>query len=139
MKVKNKELKGFELKVPYCETHSKMIRYMKLVHYGSFWFACLLGILLAFYFRSRQMFVVGAIGFNVIAGGLVGFAAFFPVFLLLRSVVLGRFPGQGSLEKDGAVEIVGVYADAVVLLFHNKGFGVEFSQLNHSTPIDRQK
>ena len=138
--VKNKALKGFELKVPYCETHSRMIRYMKGVHNAAFCFAILLGILLAFYFRSRQMFVLGTIGFNVIVGALIGFAAFFPVFLLLRGVVLGRFfPGQGSLDKEGAVEIVGVYADAVVLQFHNKIFGIEFSQLNYSTPIDRQK
>jgi len=138
--VKDKQLKGYELKVPYCEKHSRMIRYMKAIHQGAFYFAVILALLIAIYLHDRRVFVVGDIGFNVLVAGFIGLAICMAVIWLLRRVVLSLlFAGEGSLDQDGAVQIAGVYADAFVLLFHNPQFGTEFSQLNSSTLIERKK
>ena len=135
--VKHKELKGYVLRVPYCETHSKMIRYMKVIQYGALAIAILFAILLGRYLHDHEVFVAGAWGFNYLVAGFIGLAVFFAILLVLRKVVLSRyFAGQGSLDPGGAVEIVAVYSDAFVVLFHNRMFGMEFGQLNHSTPIE---
>ena len=138
--VKHDQLKGYKLKVPYCETHSSMIRYMKLVHYGSFSFALLLTILIGRYLHNHQVFVLGFIGFNYLVAAFVVFIpTWFAAGFILRIMVLRQFAGEGYLEHYGAVEIVGVDVDTFVLLFHNKSFGTEFSQLNYLPPPEKQR
>lgn len=136
--VKHKQLKGIGLKVPYCETHTRMIRYMKWIQYGALAFAIVFAFLLGRYFHDHRVFVAGSMGFNYMVAGFIGLGVFLVVLLVLRNVVLSRyFPDQGSLDPMGAVEVVAVYADAFVLLFHNRTFGTEFSQLNDAKPIER--
>ena len=136
--VKHKQLKGYELKVPYCETHSRMIRYMKWIQYGALALAILFAIVVGGYFHNHRTFVAGSVGFNYLVAGFIGLGVFFVLLLALRAVVLSRyFAGQGSLDQAGAVEIVAVYADAFVLLFLNRTFGTEFSQLNDAKPIEK--
>lgn len=131
--ITHRQLKGYALSVPYCETHSNMIRYMKWIHNGSLAFALVIAILLGGYFHKNGVFVTGYIGFNYLVAGFIGLVLFFVVLLIVRAVVLSRyFAGQGSLDQGGAVEIVAVYSDAFVLRFHNRAYGTEFSQLNHA-------
>ena len=63
--VKHDKLKGYELKVPYCETHSRMIRYMKLVQYGAIASTILFAVLLGRYLHNHQVFVVGFPGLQL--------------------------------------------------------------------------
>jgi hypothetical protein len=137
--VKHNQLKRFELKVPYCETHAAMIRRMKLTMYVSLGFGLLVAVVLAKYFHMNRVFMLGAMGFNYIAGGIIGLVVIVASIVVLRFVVLWYFPGQGSLDQVGAVDIVEVYSDGFVVLFDNKAFGIEFSLLNQATPIARQK
>ena len=126
--VKHNKLKGYELKVPYCETHSQMIRYMSTI---------LFGVLLGRYLHNHEVFVVGFLGFNYLVAGFISLVVFAVVFVVLRTMVVRRyFAGQGSLDQGGAVEIVGVYPDVVVLHFHNRTYGTEFSQLNSGRLIE---
>jgi hypothetical protein len=133
--VKHKELKGYYLRVPHCETHLKMIRYMKAVHYGTLSFALLLGVVIGRYLHNHRVFVVGRIGFNYIVAGVIAIAVWAATFFILHFLVLWQFAAKGSIDREGAVEIVGVYADAFVLQFHNKTYGIEFSQLNYATTL----
>ena len=135
MIVKHKQVKGYQLRVPYCETHSRMIRYMKLVHYGALSFALLLAFLIGRYLHNNRVFVFGLTGYNYLVAGFIGLVVWALTFFLLHFLVLWQFEAKGSIDKQGAVEIVGVHADGFVLLFHNKTFGREFAKLNHSTLI----
>jgi hypothetical protein len=113
---------------------------MKAVHYGGLYFGIILAVLLGIYLHNRRVFVVGNIGFNVLVAGFIGVAICIAVIWLLQRVVLQLlFAGEGSLDQDGAVQIVGVFTDAFVLLFHNPSFGTEFSQLNYSAVIPNKK
>ena len=135
--VKHNKLKGYELKVPYCETHSQMIRYMKLVQYGAIASTILFAVLLGRYLHNHEVFVAGFLGFNYLVAGFISLVVFAVVFVVLRTMVVRRyFAGQGSLDQGGAVEIVGVYPDIVVLHFHNRTYGTEFSQLNQGRLIE---
>ena len=136
--VTHRQLKGYALSVPYCETHSNMIRYMKWIHNGSLAFALVIAFLIGRYFHNNATFVTGYIGFNYLVAGFIGLVLFFVVLLIVRAVVLLRyFAGRGSLDQGGAVEIAAVYADAFVLRFDNRTYGEEFSQLNNARPIER--
>jgi hypothetical protein len=136
--VTHKQLKGYALRVPYCETHSNMIRYMKWIHNGALAFALLIAFPLGWYFHKNEVFVTGSIGFNYLVAGFIGLVLFFVVLLVVRALVLSRyFAGQGSLDMGGAVEIVAVYTDAFVLRFDNPAYGTEFSQLNQARPVER--
>jgi hypothetical protein len=136
--IKHKQLKGYALRVPYCQTHSNMIRYMKWIHNGALAFALVIAVLLGGYFHKNAVFVTGYIGFNFLVAGFIGLIVFFVVLLVARALVLSRyFAGQGSLDQGGAVEIVAVYSDAFVLGFLNRTYGTEFSQINHATLMDR--
>jgi hypothetical protein len=137
--VKHKELKGYKLRVPYCETHSRIIRYMKAVHYGAFSFSLLIAAVIGRYLHNHQVFVFGAIGLNYIAAGFIFIAVWIVTFFTLHFIVLWRFAVKGTLDKDGAVHIVGVHPNGFVLLFYNKTFGIEFLQLNYSALLDKQK
>ena len=138
--IKHKQLKGDALRVPYCQTHSNMIRSMKWIHNGALAFALVIAVLLGGYFHNNRVFVTGSIGLNYLVAGFIGLVVFFLVLLAVRAVVLSRyFAGQGSLDQGGAVEIVAVYSDAFVLSFLNRTYGTEFSQINHATPIERSK
>ena len=135
--VTHRQLKGYALSVPYCETHSTMIRYMKWIHNGALAFALVIAFLLGLYFHNNAVFVTGYLGFNYLVAGFIGLVLFFVVLLIVRAVVFSRhFAGQGSLDQGGAVEIVAVYSDAFVLRFHNRAYGTEFSQLNNAKPIE---
>ena len=136
--INHKQLKGYALRVPYCQTHSNMIRSMKWIHNGALAFALLIAVLFGGYFHKNRVFVSGYIGFNYLVAGFIGLIIFFLVLLGVRALVLSRyFAGQGSLDQGGAVEIVAVYSDAFVLSFLNRTYGTEFSQSNHATPIAR--
>ena len=131
VEVKHNQLKDYALRVPYCETHSSMIRYMKWTHNGALAFALVIAVLLGGYFHRNTVFVTGYIGFNYLVAGFIGLVVFFVVLLGVRALVLSRyFAGQGSLDQGGAVEIIAVYADAFVLRFQNRMYGTEFSQMN---------
>ena len=134
IKVKHKQLKGYELRVPYCETHSRMIRYMKLVNFGAIAFALLLAVLIGRYLHNNRVFTP----FNYWVAGFIGLVIWAVTFFVLHFMILWQFEGKG-IDRDGAVEIVGVHADGFVLLFHNAIFGREFTLLNYSTLIERQK
>ena len=136
--IKHKQLKRYVLRVPYCQTHSSMIRSMKWIQNGSLAFAILIAVLLGGYLHNNRVFVTGSIGFNYLVAGFIGLGIFFLVLLGVRALVLSRyFPGQGSLDPGGAVEIVAVYSDAFVLGFLNRMYGTEFSQTNRATLIER--
>ena len=133
--IKHDQLKACALRVPYCETHAKIIRYMKLVQYGSFAFALLIAVVLGKYLHDNRVFTP----FNYWVAGFVGFVVFFIVFGVLVVVSQRYFKAQGFLDEVGAVAIVQVYRDGFVLLFDNRAFGTEFSQLNPVMPIETQK
>ena len=137
--IKHKQLKGYKLKVPYCETHSRMIRYMNLVHYGTLAFALLLTVLIGRYLHNHRVFVIGFTGFNYLVAGFIGLVIWMLTYFVLQFMVVWQFEAKASIDREGAVEIVGVHADGFVLLFHNETFGREFAQLNYSTLIERQK
>jgi hypothetical protein len=138
--IKHKQLKRYALRVPYCQTHSNMIRYMKWAQNGALASALLIAVLLGGYFHNNRLFVTGSMGFNYLVAGFIGLVIFFLVLLAVRALVLSRyFAGQGSLDPGGAVEIIAVYSDAFVLHFLNKSYGTEFSQLNQNFLIDRRK
>jgi len=135
--IKHKQLKRYALRVPYCQIHSTMIRYSKWIQNGSVVFAILIGFLLAGYFHNNRVFVIGYTGFNYLVAGFIALVVFFVVLLVVRALVFSRyFAGQGSLDPGGAVEIVAVYSDAFVLSFLNKTYGTEFSQINHTIPLE---
>ena len=139
MFVKHKQVKGYELKVPYCATCLRMISYMKLVHYGALSFSLLTAFVCAHYFHKYRVFVIGTLGINYVVAGILGLSLWVMSNFLLHFLVLSQFrANKGYVDKNGAVEIVGVHPDGFVLLFHNKIFGIEFSQLNYSTLIARQ-
>ena len=135
IKVKHKELKGHELRVPYCETHSRLIRYMKLVNYGTLGFALLFAVLIGRYLHNNRVFTP----FNYWVAGFIGIVIWALTFFVFHFMLLWQFQAKASIDRDGAVEIVGVHADGFVLLFHNTIFGREFTLLNYSTLIERQK
>ena len=135
IKVKHKQVKGYELRVPYCETHSRMIRYMKLVNFGAIAFALLLAFLIGRYLHNNRVFTP----FNYWVAGFIGLVIWVATFFVLHFMILWQFEAKGSIDRDGAVEIVGVHADGFVLLFHNPILGREFTILNYSTLIERQK
>ena len=136
--IKHKQLKRYVLRVPYCQTHSSMIRSMKWIQNGAMAFAILIAVLLGGYLHNNRVFVTGSVGFNYLVAGFIGLGIFFLVLLGVRALVLSRyFAGQGSLEPGGAVEIVAVYSDAFVLGFLNRTYGTEFSQTNRATLIER--
>ena len=133
--VKHGQLTAGTLRVPYCETHAKIIRYMKLVQYGALAFALLIAIPIGKYFHDHRVFSP----FNFWVAGFIGLVVFLVVFGVLTLVCQRYFKAQGFLDRVGAVAIVKVYSDGFVLLFDNKTFGTEFSRLNPVTPIERQK
>ena len=134
--VKHKELKGYKLKVPYCETHSRMFRYLKVAHYASFAFALFVTVLIARYLHNHRVFVVGNTGFNYLVAAVFLFPVWFPVIFLLRILVLRHFAGAPSVDHVGAVQIDRVCADGFILLFYNVSFAREFNQLNHLPPLE---
>lgn len=133
--VKHNQLKACQLRVPYCETHAKIIRYMKLVQYGSLAIALLIAFPIGKYLHEHQVFSP----FNFWVAGFIGLVVFLVVFGVLTLVFQRYFKGQGFLDQVGAVAIVKVYSDGFVLLFDNKTFGTEFSQLNPVTPVEKQR
>jgi hypothetical protein len=136
--IKHNQLKRYVLRVPYCQTHSSMIRSMKWIQNGALAFAVLIAVLLGGYLHNNRVFVTGAVGFNYLVAGFIGLGIFFLVLLGVRALVLSRyFAGQGSLDPGGAVEIVAVYSDAFVLGFLNSTYGTEFSQTNRAALIER--
>lgn len=140
MIVKHAELKGYELKVPYCETHARMLHYMKVIERVAICVGAVVGLPLAIYLQRNRVFLFPIRGWNASIGVFIGIAtciAFLVIFQL--AALLLFFAGQKYVSRDGAVQIVGVYSDAFVLLFDNKAFGLEFSLLNYSTLIERQK
>ena len=137
VKVKHNELKGYELHVPHCETHLRMIRYMKLVHYGTLGFALLISAIVGRYLHHHRVFVIGFTGFNYIVAGFLCLVIWLPTYFVLQFILLWQFEAKGSIDRKGAVEIVGVHTDGFVLLFHNQTFGREFTQLNYSTLMER--
>jgi len=137
--VKHKELKAYSLRVPYCETHSRMIRYMKAIHYGTLTFALLVAFVIGRYLHNHGIFVYGQIGFNYIVAGVIAIAVWAASFFIIHFLILWQFAAKGSIDREGAVQIVGVHPNGFVLLFHNKTFGIEFLQLNYSTLTERQK
>ena len=140
MIVKHKELGGYEFKVPYCETHARMLHYMKVIERVAICIGAVVGIPLAVYLQRNRVFLFPIRGWNASIGIFIGIAtgiAFLVIFQL--GALLLFFPGQRYVSRDGAVQIVGVDSDAFVLLFDNKVFGLEFTILNYSTLIERQK
>ena len=137
--VKHEKLKGYVLRVPYCETHSKMIKYQKIPVYGPIIIALLVAAPLGKYWHDNAVFGGrGGIGFNYLAAGIVGMVVWFVTLAILHFLVLYFYVGLKSIDPDGAVQIAEVYSDGFVLLFQNKTYGTEFSQLNHGTPIERR-
>ena len=137
--VKHEKLKGCVLKVPYCETHSKMIKYQKIPVYGPIIIALIVAVPLGKYWHDNAVFGGrGSIGFNYLAAGIVAAVVWFVTLAILHFLVLYFFVGLRSIDPDGAVQIVEVHSDGFVLLFQNKTYGTEFSQLNHGTPIERR-
>ena len=112
-----------------------MIRYMKLVNYGALAFALLLAVLIGRYLHNNRVFTP----FNYWVAGFIGLVSWALTFFVLHFLLLWQFQAKGSVDRDGAVEIVGVHADGFVLLFHNPIFGREFTILNYATLIERQK
>ena len=136
--VKHDQLKGCKLKVPHCETHSKMIKYQKIPPYGALVLALIVAVPLGRYFHNNAVFGGrGSIGFNYLAAGFVGAIVWFAALALLSFLMLYFFVGPRSIDPDGAVRIVEVYSDGFVLLFQNGVYGAEFNLLNHATPIER--
>ena len=133
--VKHDQLKNCALRVPYCETHAKIIRHMKLVQYGSLAFALLIAFPIGKYLHDNRVFTP----FNFWVAGFVGLVVFLLVFGVLALISQRYFKAQGFLDQVGAVAIVKVYPEGFVLLFDNKTFGTEFSQLNPVMPIESQK
>jgi hypothetical protein len=138
MIIKHKELKGYKLKVPYCERHASILRYLKVVHYASLCFALLVSVLLARYLHNHRVFVLGSIGFNYLVAGIIVLPIWLSLNFVLAIMVLRKFAAEASLDHDGAVQIVGVHANGFALQFHNETFGREFTQLNYSM-IERQR
>ena len=139
MTVKHQLLKGCELKVPHCETHSKMINYLKVPRYGAIALALIVAVPLGLYLHNNAVFGGrGSVGFNYLAAGFVGAIVWFAALALLSFLVLYFFVGPRSVDSDGAVRIVEVYSDSFVLLFQNGVYGAEFNLLNHATPIEKR-
>lgn len=130
--VKNKELKGVKLEVPYCARHSAIIRRLKIINQAVFAFLVVAAIALGIYMHEKQLIVIGSTGFNFIAAQLIFIVVFGAVYLLFQRLLSrSNFGGEGTLDWDGAVEIIGGYTDAFVLWFHNHRFATEFADLNN--------
>ena len=139
MTVKQKELKGYELKVPYCETHARMMHYMKVIERVAICFGAVVGLPLAVYFQNNRVVAFPIRGLNASIGIFIGIAAGIAFLVIFQFGALFLFfPGQRYVPRDGAVRIADVYSDAFVLVFDNKIFGLEFSILNHSMRIEKQ-
>ena len=139
MIVKHKELTGYELKAPYCETHARMMHFMKIIERVAIGVGALVGLPLAVYFQKNRVVEIPIRGLNASIGVFIGIAAgiVFLVIFQLGALFL-FFPGQRYVSRDGAVRIADVYSDAFVLVFDNKVFGLEFSILNYSMLSEKQ-
>ena len=133
MIVKHKALKGYELKVPYCETHARMLHYLKIIERVAIGVGAVVGLPLAVYFQKNRVVELPIRGLNASIGIFIGIAGGIALLVIFQlGALFVFFPGKRYVSRDGAVQIVEVYPDAFVLLFDNKVFGLEFSVLNYS-------
>jgi len=58
--LKNKELKGFKLVVPYCAEHSNIVNRLKVLDKTMFWGFIVSAVLLGIYLSNNQVFVIGS-------------------------------------------------------------------------------
>ncbi len=128
---KHEQLKRYKIQVPYCTRHATIISRLKILNKAVF--SCLVvgAVVLGIYLHEKQVIVIGHTGLNFLAAQLIFIVAFGAVYLLFQRLLSrANFGDHGTLDGDGAVEIVGVYTDALVLWFHNQRFATEFAELN---------
>jgi len=129
--IDNEQLKGFELKVPYCIRHYRIINRLKMLDKTMLFFLAVGMLALGIYLHNHQVIVIGNTGFNFITAEIIFVVTYVMVSFMVRWLLSrANFSREGTLDSDGAVIITGVYTNALVLEFHNQRFAAEFAELN---------
>jgi hypothetical protein len=128
--LKDKQIKGLKLKVPYCERHHKIINRLMILDKILLFFFLAGALGLAIYLHNNQAIVIGNIGFNFITAQIVFVIVYVIAGLIIRRFSQAYLGDEAVLDEEGAVRIMGVYNDAFVLQFYNQHFATEFADLN---------